>query len=69
MSQRSKRDTSGGIIGPAVALILSLFTKNTRKVTANDLEKSEFKSSTQRVGLRFTGRIRNVFRSRWIKKR
>lgn len=69
MSQRNKWGTSGGIIGAVIALILSLFTKNTEKVTAGDLEKSEFKSSVQRMGVRFTDRIRNVFRGRWIRKR
>jgi hypothetical protein len=32
------------------------------------LQRAEFKTSTQRLGLRFTERIREIFRHRWIKK-
>lgn len=50
------------------AVILSLFGKSPAKPTDRDLLQSEFKSSTQRMGVRFTEKIRNAFRGRWIKK-
>jgi hypothetical protein len=33
-----------------------------------DLKNSDFKTSTQSMGIRFTERIREVFRFRWIRK-
>jgi hypothetical protein len=33
-----------------------------------DLQRADFKTSTQRIGLRFTEHIRKVFRHRWINK-
>ncbi len=37
--------------------------------TKQELQKADFTTSTQRMGVRFTGRIRDVFRKNWIKKR
>ena len=48
--------------------MLSLFGKSPAKPTTADLHKAEFKTSTQRLGLRFTEKIRNAFRGKWIKK-
>ncbi|HBG77344.1 MAG TPA: hypothetical protein DDW84_00650 [Phycisphaerales bacterium] len=38
------------------------------KPTPDDLKKMEFSSSTQRLGVSFTDKIRNAFRHRWLKK-
>jgi hypothetical protein len=38
------------------------------KATADDLKKMEFSSSSQRLGLWFSDKIRDIFRHRWIKK-
>ena len=38
------------------------------KIRAVDLAKAEFKTSTQRLGVRFTDRIRDVFRFRWLRR-
>ena len=48
--------------------LLTVFGRSPAKPTTNDLKQMEFKSSTQRLGIRFTERIREVFRFRWIKK-
>ena len=63
MADKSKKTFLGFI----VAAIMSLFAKK-QKPTAEDFQKLEFKTSTQRMGIRFTEKIRNVFRLRWIKK-
>ncbi len=55
-------------LGLIAAAIMSLFTKNHPKPTTKDLQKIEFKTSTRLMGIRFTEKIRNVFRFRWIKK-
>jgi hypothetical protein len=37
-------------------------------VTCADLRKHDYSASTQRMGVRFTERIRNTFRFRWIRE-
>lgn len=44
-----------------------LFSKRRKKHTPAQLYRSDFKSSTQRMGVRFTERLRDSFRSRWLK--
>jgi hypothetical protein len=56
------------VLGLLAASLLSIFSKSPPKPTADDLKRTEFKTSTQRLGIRFTERIRNVFRFRWIRK-
>jgi len=51
------------------SLFLSIFGKSHTRPMAADLQRAEFKTSTQRLGIRFTERIRDVFRFRWLKKR
>jgi hypothetical protein len=48
---------------------MSLFGKSPAKPAAEDLDRMEFKTSTQRLGVRFTERIRDVFRFRWIRRK
>lgn len=50
-------------------MLLSIFGKSPAKQTTADLQRAEFKTSTQRLGIRFTERIRDVFRLRWLRKR
>jgi len=50
------------------ARLLCVFSGRRGKPTAADYERIEFKTSTQRLGVRFTERIRDVFRFRWIRK-
>jgi hypothetical protein len=38
------------------------------RIKTADLAKAEFKTSTQRLGVRFTDRIRDVFRFKWVKR-
>jgi len=48
--------------------LLCTFGGRRGKPTPADYERIEFKTSTQRLGVRFTERIRDVFRFRWIRK-
>ena len=50
------------------ATILSLFAKSPPKPGPEDLKRADFKTSTQHMGIRFTDKIRNVFRFKWLKK-
>jgi len=49
-------------------LIISICSLFKSKKTSDDLKKMEFSTSTQKLGVRFTDRIRNVFRNKWVKK-
>lgn len=48
--------------------IMSMFGKGLAKPGVRDLQAADFKTSTQRLGLRFTEKIRSIFRFRWIKR-
>jgi hypothetical protein len=54
-------------LGFLAAALLSLFGKPPAKPVADDLRRADFKASMQHLGVRFSGKIRNVFRFRWIK--
>ena len=56
-------------LGRAAALLSSVFHMRLPKVTARDLRRHDFPLSTQRMGVRFTERIRDTFRFRWLRKR
>jgi len=47
---------------------MCLFGKSPPKVTSADLQRADFKTSTQRIGVHFTEKIRQIFRFRWIRK-
>ena len=65
MSVRTKISSFLGLLAGGIMLI---FGRSAPKPTVEDLKRAEFKSSTQRLGLRFTERIREVFRFRWLRK-
>jgi hypothetical protein len=54
--------------GLLAGALLSIFGKSPPKPTVDDLKRMEFKTSTQRLGIRFTEKIRNIFRFRWLRK-
>jgi hypothetical protein len=49
-----------------LAGLLSVFSGKVRK---RELQKGEFRTSTQRIGLTFTEKIRDSFRHKWFKWR
>jgi len=54
-------------LGLLAGWLLSLFCKSPRKLVADDLKRVDFKTSTQHLGVRFSEKIRDVFRFRWLK--
>ncbi len=64
----SVRTKIGSVLGLLAGGILLLFGRSAAKPTVEDLKQAEFKTSTQRLGLRFTERIREVFRFKWLRK-
>lgn len=42
--------------------------KRSVTVDRQDMQKLEFKTSAQRMGISFTDKLRDAFRHRWLKK-
>ncbi|MHC4266449.1 MAG: hypothetical protein ACYSUK_11030 [Planctomycetota bacterium] len=66
MALRSKNNS---FISWFAGVFVSKFGKRKTKVTGEDLKRAEFKTSTQGMGVRFSGKIRDIFRFKWIKLR
>jgi hypothetical protein len=62
------RSKTNSFLGLLAGKILSIFGKSRIKPTQEDLRQMEFKTSTQRIGVSFTDKIRRIFRFRWMKK-
>lgn len=54
-----------GLVG---GLLARLFRTRLPEVTCEDLQRNDYSTSTQRMGVRFTERVRNAFRFRWIRE-
>jgi hypothetical protein len=52
-----------------LAATLSRLSPRAREVHPADLKRHAYTTSTQRLGLRFTERLRKTFRHRWLRKR
>jgi hypothetical protein len=55
-------------LGYAVGLFSHLHIRRSPKITPDDLRKHDYPISTQKMGIRFTERIRDTFRFRWLKR-
>jgi hypothetical protein len=55
------------LLGFAAGAILSLFGRSPAGSGADDLKRADFPASTQRMGIRFTEKIRDAFRGKWLK--
>ena len=55
-------------LGFAGGLLARLFRPSSAEVTGADLRKHDYAASTQRLGVRLTDRVRNMFRLRWIRE-
>ncbi|HUT30214.1 MAG TPA: hypothetical protein VMX13_10515 [Sedimentisphaerales bacterium] len=58
---------TGWFFGLLAGWVLSVFGRSPAKPGKADLQRADFKTSTQRLGVRFTERIRRVFRFKWLK--
>jgi len=61
-------DKRFAILGLLAGGLLSIFGRTPAEPTVDDLRRADFKTSTQRLGIRFTERIREVFRFKWLRK-
>jgi len=61
----------GSRLGFLTGILLAIFGGKSEKAadaSVENLRRSEFKTSTQALGIRFTGKIRGVFRHRWLRR-
>jgi hypothetical protein len=72
MDNRSKINSFLGLCAAWLASlaggVLSMFGKSLARPAASTLKQMEFKTSTQHLGVRFTEKIRQVFRFKWLRK-
>lgn len=64
----SVRPKTNSFLGSLIGLFLSVFGRRPSRPAADDFRRMEFKTSTQHLGVRFTEKIRNVFRFKWLRK-
>ena len=62
------RAKTNSFLGLLAGRMLSIFGKSRIKPTQENFRQMEFKTSTQRIGISFTEKIRQVFKFRWMKK-
>jgi len=62
------RKTKGSFLGSIAGVILNLFTRS-KKLSASDLKKANFPHSTQKTGIRFNEKVRDIFRPKWLKRK
>lgn len=55
-------------LGRAAGLLAQLFPSRLPEIDKEDLQRNDYSTSTQRMGVRLTERIRNAFRRRWIRE-
>ncbi|MBN1392426.1 MAG: hypothetical protein JW947_06435 [Sedimentisphaerales bacterium] len=65
MPVRSKINRLFGFIAGG---FLVMFGRTQAKPDSETLRQMEFKTSTQRLGVRFTEKVRDVFRFKWLRK-
>jgi hypothetical protein len=46
---------------------LQVFGKKPKKQTESQIHRQDFTANTQRMGMRFTERLRDVFRNGWLR--
>ena len=59
-------NTKGKRLGFITGVLLGICSKG-RKLSTGNFLKGQFKTSTQHMGVRFSGKVRKVFRARWLR--
>ncbi len=63
-----KRPARAMWLGLAGVVLARLFSPRPARPSPEDLRRHDYPASTQRMGVRFTERIRDTFRFRWIRR-
>ncbi|MCK4998442.1 MAG: hypothetical protein KAS23_02865 [Anaerohalosphaera sp.] len=64
---KTARDTANKKTGAIAGFFLTVFGRPPKR-TDQQAHKKDFKTSTRRMGIRFTDKLRDTFRKKWIKK-
>ncbi len=67
--ENPKKSARLGFVTGWLLAIISIRGRKNRKPVIEDLQCGEFKRSTQKLGMRFTDKIRDIFRVRWLRKK
>jgi hypothetical protein len=62
-----KQPGKSGRLGLSAGLLMTLLGKRKRSASSAELYKQDFHPNAQRMGLHFSGRMRKVFRRRWLR--
>jgi len=62
-----KSDRKSHRLGFGAGLILNAFGRKPKSDSTAELYKDDFHPNTQKMGLRFSDRMRKVFRLRWLR--
>lgn len=54
-------------LGWGAGVLMSMFSRKSKSQSTDELCKNDFHPNTRKMGLRFTERIRNVFRLQWLR--
>ena len=65
MILRNKKSSRLGLLA---GLAIFFSGRGKKKTAVQDMQKLEFKTNTRRIGIRFTDKIRDIFRHKWLKK-
>lgn len=63
------RSRKGSWLGLLAGILSRLSRRSLPKITPEDLKGHDHLTSTQRLGVRFTERVRDTFRFRWLRRR
>ena len=64
---KQKETTKHKRLGFGAALLMGVFSKKPKPQSDAELYKSDFHPNTQKMGLRFTERLRKVWRPKWLR--
>ena len=69
VGENPKKSARLGFVTGWLLAIISTRGRKSRKPMIEDSQHGEFKRSTQKLGLRFTDKMRGIFRVRWLRKK
>lgn len=64
---KQANDSKQKRLGLGAGLLMGLWGRKQQRLSSAELYEQDFHPNTQRMGLRFTERMRNVFRNRWLR--
>ncbi len=69
VGENPRKSARLGFVTGWLLAIISIRGRKSRKPVIEDLQCGEFKRSAQKLGMRFTDKMRDVFRVRWLRKK